>query len=291
MRSGSVLVLLISFAFLSQIDSPLVFRLLSHRPMFRAAVLMFQREFALRLTAGPGDEMYCRLSVNAQLLARVTHVMKVARNNFRPPPKVESSVVRIEPRNPPPSVNFMEWDGMLRVCFQRKHRMLRAVFLQKSTVRTLLSLRKTAAALGRKSAGVAEDDVVVAISRMAFDAPAPSSTAPVVVDSAACGLSVEKDVEDADMDGSEAESEVNDVTCVEAMSEDDDVTVGTLRQEKKKRDNNIRRRADVGTDELKDQLRKVLVDTDFGDVRASEMTIPDFHRLLCAFHAVGIRFS
>jgi len=67
---------------------------------------MFQREFALRLVAQPGDELYCRLSVNTQLLAKVTHVMKVGKNNFRPPPKVESSVVRIEPLNPPPPINF-----------------------------------------------------------------------------------------------------------------------------------------------------------------------------------------
>lgn len=31
---------------------------------------------------------------------------QVGKNNFRPPPKVESSVVRIEPKNPPPPVNF-----------------------------------------------------------------------------------------------------------------------------------------------------------------------------------------
>jgi 18S rRNA (adenine1779-N6/adenine1780-N6)-dimethyltransferase len=46
--------------------------------------------------------MYCRLGVNAQLLAKVDHLMKVGKANFRPPPKVESSVVRLEPRNPPP---------------------------------------------------------------------------------------------------------------------------------------------------------------------------------------------
>jgi 18S rRNA (adenine1779-N6/adenine1780-N6)-dimethyltransferase len=67
---------------------------------------MFQREFALRLVAKPGDALYCRLSVNVQLLANVDHIMKVGKNNFRPPPKVESSVVRIEPKNPPPSVPF-----------------------------------------------------------------------------------------------------------------------------------------------------------------------------------------
>lgn len=43
----------------------------------RCAVLMFQREFAQRLVAKPGDKLYCRLSVNTQLLARVDHLMKV----------------------------------------------------------------------------------------------------------------------------------------------------------------------------------------------------------------------
>lgn len=40
-------------------------------------MLMFQREFAQRLVAEPGSKLYCRLSVNTQLLARVNHLMKV----------------------------------------------------------------------------------------------------------------------------------------------------------------------------------------------------------------------
>jgi hypothetical protein len=43
--------------------------------------------------------------------------LHVGKNNFRPPPKVESSVVRIKPHNPPPALNFLEWDGLMRVCF------------------------------------------------------------------------------------------------------------------------------------------------------------------------------
>jgi len=113
-----------------QISSPLVFKLLLHRPFFRCAVLMFQREFAQRLVAQPGDKLYCRLSINTQLLARVDHIMKVGKNNFRPPPKVESSVVRIEPRNPPPPINFKEWDGLTRICFVRKNKTLNAGFHQ-----------------------------------------------------------------------------------------------------------------------------------------------------------------
>lgn len=37
-----------------QISSPLTFKLLAHRPAFRAAVIMFQHEFAMRLVAKPG---------------------------------------------------------------------------------------------------------------------------------------------------------------------------------------------------------------------------------------------
>jgi 18S rRNA (adenine1779-N6/adenine1780-N6)-dimethyltransferase len=96
-----------------QISSVVVFKLLAHRPMFRCAVLMFQEEFALRLTARPGEALYCRLSVNTQLLAKVDQLLKVGKQNFRPPPKVESRVVRIELKNPPPPVNFTEWDGMV----------------------------------------------------------------------------------------------------------------------------------------------------------------------------------
>jgi len=111
-----------------QISSPFVFKLLLHRPFFRCAVLMFQREFALRLVAKPGEKLYCRLSINTQLLARVDHIMKIGKNNFRPPPKVESSVVRIEPKNPPPPINFQEWDGLVRVAFVRKNKTLAANF-------------------------------------------------------------------------------------------------------------------------------------------------------------------
>ena len=114
-----------------QISSPIVFKLLSHRPLFRAAILLIQREFAMRLIAKPGTEFYCRLSVNVQLLSKVEHIMKVSKKNFVPPPKVESSVVRIEPIHPLPKINFMEWDGMLRICFSRKNKTLGALFKQK----------------------------------------------------------------------------------------------------------------------------------------------------------------
>lgn len=111
-----------------QISSPFVFKLLLQRPLPRYAVLLFQKEFADRLIAKPGDKDYCRLSVNIQLLAKVEHLMKVKRTEFRPPPKVDSAVVRIAPKNPPPPINFDEWEGMLRLCFLRKNKRLMSIF-------------------------------------------------------------------------------------------------------------------------------------------------------------------
>ena len=141
-----------------QISSPLVFKLLAHRPVFRAATLMFQREFAMRLSVPPGDPLYCRLSVNTQLLARTTHILKVGKNNFRPPPKVDSSVVRIEPK--PVSaipVNFKEWDGLVRLCFGRKNKTLGGIFRTKTVLELIEANYKTYRALrlnnGRGVAG------------------------------------------------------------------------------------------------------------------------------------------
>ena len=98
---------------------------------------MFQQEFADRLVAKVGCKLYCRMTVNVQLLAKVSYLMKVGKNNFKPPPKVESAVVRIEPKNPLPNINFQQWDAMLRICFERKSKTLLAAFKKKSTIRNL----------------------------------------------------------------------------------------------------------------------------------------------------------
>ncbi|KAI0987806.1 hypothetical protein GJ496_007910 [Pomphorhynchus laevis] len=108
-----------------KISSPLIFKLLSHRPVPRCFVLMLQHEFAQRLIARPGDPNYCRLTCT--ILANVQHLLKVKRNNFKPPPKVDSSVVRIEPKWPPVTdIDIEEFNNLLRVCFNRKNRTMSA---------------------------------------------------------------------------------------------------------------------------------------------------------------------
>lgn len=162
-----------------QISSPLVFKLLSQRPLPRVAVLMFQREFAMRLVARPGDALWCRLSANVQLYARVQHVLKgasshwgadadrlVSKNNFRPPPQVESSVVRLEPLDPPPPIAFDEFDGLTRIVFSRRNKTVRANFGAKGVREMLEANAKTARAVRTDLAADEVFDASVAIDEV-----------------------------------------------------------------------------------------------------------------------------
>ena len=130
---------------------------------------MFQREFAMRLVARPGSELYCRLSVNVQLLARVDHLIKVSKNSFKPPPKVESSVVRIEPKYPPPPINFTEWDGLVRLCFMRKNKTLSAIFRIKHVISMLHDNFKTYKQAGSKAQQEQGDTIPDLSAMMAAD--------------------------------------------------------------------------------------------------------------------------
>lgn len=154
----------------------------------------------MRLVANPGDTLYCRLSVNTQLLARVNHLLKVGRNNFRPPPKVDSSVVRIEPRRPLPPVSFKEWDGLIRLCFNRKNKTLGSIFRQKSVLSLLEKNYKTLQALQNSQNGQMEEDKIVS-----DDVDALASMVEDLSMEVGGGKDddEEMDMEDADMPGGE----------------------------------------------------------------------------------------
>ena len=70
-------------------------------------------------------------------------VMNVSKNNFRPPPKVESSVVRVVPRDPPPPVEFGEFDGLGRIIFERRNKTVHANFMAKGVMEMLETNWKT----------------------------------------------------------------------------------------------------------------------------------------------------
>jgi 16S rRNA (adenine1518-N6/adenine1519-N6)-dimethyltransferase len=71
---------------------------------FDCAVLLFQKEFADRLTSFVGDENYGWLAVIAYYYAEIGVLDDVLRWMFYPEPEVDSVIVRLKPKKPPPFV-------------------------------------------------------------------------------------------------------------------------------------------------------------------------------------------
>lgn len=102
--------------------------------------------------------------------------MKVGKNNFRPPPQVESSVVRIEIKQPPPPVDFDEFDGLLRILFVRKNKTLAGNFKTKSVMEMLERNYKTLCSI--RGADVPMDfDISAVISNVLQDTGLATSRA------------------------------------------------------------------------------------------------------------------
>lgn len=79
------------------ISSQVLFKTLEYRHCFRRLVLMFQKEVGDRLVAERGTRDYGVLSVLMQTWFSIERVVKVPPSSFRPPPKVDSVVLRFDP--------------------------------------------------------------------------------------------------------------------------------------------------------------------------------------------------
>ncbi len=79
------------------ISSPILFHCIDHLDAIEDMHFMLQREVVDRMAAGPGSKVYGRLSVMLQLACRVEPLLPVPPQAFRPPPKVDSAVVRLTP--------------------------------------------------------------------------------------------------------------------------------------------------------------------------------------------------
>ena len=82
------------------ISSPILFHCVDHFGAIQDLHFMLQKEVVDRMAAEPGSKVYGRLSVMLQLACRVAPLFDVPPEAFRPPPKVESSVVRLQPLSP-----------------------------------------------------------------------------------------------------------------------------------------------------------------------------------------------
>jgi 16S rRNA (adenine1518-N6/adenine1519-N6)-dimethyltransferase len=80
-----------------QIASQILFRLLEARRELRRIVVMLQREMAERIVAKPATKAYGALGVMVAMSGSAKIVCRAPAGAFVPAPRVESSVVRIEP--------------------------------------------------------------------------------------------------------------------------------------------------------------------------------------------------
>ena len=111
------------------ITTPIVFKALEP-PIPRRSVFLVQREVADRMAAKAGEESYGALSVNVAAVAEVEQVLRVPAGAFRPPPKVESAVVRLTPRPNPlmPLDSLGSFRTFVQAAFgQRRKQMVRVL--------------------------------------------------------------------------------------------------------------------------------------------------------------------
>lgn len=84
------------------ITTPIIMRLLESGIPFEKFVLMIQKEVAERLSAKPGSKDYGSLTAAVQYYCEIEHLFVVPGTVFIPPPKVDSSVIRMTRRKEPP---------------------------------------------------------------------------------------------------------------------------------------------------------------------------------------------
>ncbi len=108
------------------ITSDILLRLFEFRQYFETIVLMVQREVAERLAAAPGRSDYGLLSATAQLYAQVEELFTLRPGAFSPPPKVDSTVVRLRmaPKLESLGVPETEFIDFLKLAFGQKRKTL-----------------------------------------------------------------------------------------------------------------------------------------------------------------------
>lgn len=83
------------------ISTPIIFHLVTHAALIRDMHFMLQKEVVERLAAKPNNADYGRLTIMAQLHFAITPLFLVPPEAFSPQPKVESAIVRLQPRTTP----------------------------------------------------------------------------------------------------------------------------------------------------------------------------------------------
>ncbi len=109
------------------ISSPLLFHLLEYSSQIQDMHFMLQKEVVDRLTAQPGSRAFGRLSVMIQYACQAEYLFTVGPENFTPPPKVDSAIVRLVPFQQKPFIAADEaiFADLVKQSFAQKRKTLR----------------------------------------------------------------------------------------------------------------------------------------------------------------------
>jgi len=106
------------------ISSPLLLHLIAVADRVRDQHFMLQKEVVDRIVAGPGNDMG-RLTVFLQNHYQVVKLFDVPPEAFDPPPKVDSSVVRMVPLPRPHTTAIAQLEASLAAAYAQRRKMLR----------------------------------------------------------------------------------------------------------------------------------------------------------------------
>ena len=110
------------------ISTPLLFYLTQYHSSLQDAHFLLQKEVVDRMVAVPSTAAYGRLSVMIQYWFTVTSLFNVPPEAFYPPPKVQSSLVRLVPRCPLPNTDYPRLERLVASAFSQRRKMLRGVW-------------------------------------------------------------------------------------------------------------------------------------------------------------------
>lgn len=107
------------------ISTPILFHLLQYVDVIEDQHFMLQKEVIDRMVARPCTAAYGRLSVMLQWRYAMDNVLLVPPGSFEPPPRVDSAVVRMVPRDKSATVNVPLLSELVQVAFSQRRKLLR----------------------------------------------------------------------------------------------------------------------------------------------------------------------
>ena len=107
------------------ISTPILFHLLEHVGVIADQHFMLQKEVIDRMVARPATSDYGRLSVMLQWRYAMENVLFVPPESFDPPPRVDSAVVRMVPRETPVALAPKLLEELVQVAFSQRRKILR----------------------------------------------------------------------------------------------------------------------------------------------------------------------